>query len=223
MAVNTPHTKASDAGPTSAEVERLACGRILDDVFDRADEPADTHEQQCPYCQAARSSLRTLSEATDQIRAEDAADPTLQLNPARLTAILTIARAEMRRGRRIPLHQPRPHAGAGQPGADRTDPSLTISEQSIAEAIRHAGDQIAGLETRRCFIEVTEPDGAPTRTDPGRPSTIRARVTVSVSETSSVPALIAEFRARAMAAVSGEIGIIVAAVDVEVQDLHDAA
>ena len=58
------------------------------------------------------------------------------------------ARAEVRRGRRLPLDEP---------VADGTVSDLSVSEQTVAAAVRRAGDAVPGVEVRRCRVELGDP------------------------------------------------------------------
>lgn len=195
------------------ETTQLGCGRRIEDVWDHVDSPPDRHELTCADCQDARGSLGTLASATRELTAADAADPTLQTSPEVLDSIVAIARAEVRRGRRIPLHQPRP---------DHPVQHLLVSEQTIAGVVRHVSDLIPGLETRRCRVELAPPDEvAPGSTGSSEPARVRVDLRVSVSADLSIPETIATLRADTIAALRREIGIGVARIDVDVEDIHD--
>lgn len=127
---------------------RLGCGRDIDDVWATIDRPPSAHERQCPYCQEARASLGRLNRVIDAQRRADAAQPDLQPGPQVLSRVMEIARAEVRRGRRLPLDEP---------VADGTVSDLSVSEQTVAAAVRRAGDAVPGVEVRRCRVELGDP------------------------------------------------------------------
>ena len=127
---------------------RLGCGRDIDDVWATIDRPPSAHERQCPYCQEARASLGRLNRVIDAQRRADAAQPDLQPGPQVLSRVMEIARAEVRRGRRLPLDEP---------VADGTVSDLSVSEQTVAAVVRRAGDAVPGVEVRRCRVELGDP------------------------------------------------------------------
>ena len=118
---------------------QLGCGRDIDEVWDRIGRAPDAHERVCPYCQAARADLAGLARATQAMRDDDTTNPDLEPSPGVLDRILAVARAEVRRGRRLPLDQP---------DADATGVN-TVSEQAVTAAIRRTGDQMREVQIRR--------------------------------------------------------------------------
>ncbi len=187
---------------------RLGCGRDIDDVWSRTDQAPTVHESHCSHCQAARHSLSDLNDATQQLKSQDVQDPALHLPSELLNKVTSIARAEVRRGNRIPLHRPN----------QTQEPTLTISEQAIATVIRHASDQLPGIEASRCTARTDEDTPGSAQT----PVTIAVELYVSVSATSPIPDQITELRTKIIDALHTEIGLDAATIDVFVQDLHDA-
>lgn len=188
---------------------RLGCGRDIDEVWAHADAPPDAHELECPDCQAARASLTDLNAATRDLRSRDQDDPNLHLSADLLSKITSIARAEVRRGRRIPLRR----------GPTETEEAeLTVSEQAIATVIRHACDQSPDIEARRCQVEITDdaagldPDGV----------AIRVRLRISVAASTASPGRIEALRQEIIAAVHDSVGVTARIVDIDVEDVHDA-
>lgn len=210
--------------PTStapADTDRLGCGRHIDDVWDHLDHPPDAHEQTCPDCQTARTSLTGLATAIRQLHTADLDDPTLHTSPAVLTSIISVARAEVRRSRRIPLEPPSP---AGE---------LTISEQTIAGIVRRTSDDIAGIEARRCAVRLTDP-GTEVPNDyqatdltrslgaTANPSvTIHVRLQISIAAGLSIPGLTSELRSRIQTAIEQQVGVTAGTIDITVEDIHD--
>ncbi len=137
---------------------RLGCGRDIDDVWASIDQPPSPHERTCPFCQQARASLSRLARVIDAQRRADAASPDQQPGPQVLTRVMEIARAEIRRGRRLPLDEP---------ADDGAVSDLSVSEQTVAAVVRRAGDTVPGVEVRRCRVELGDPRVSPVGPDEG--------------------------------------------------------
>lgn len=193
----------------NSTTSQLGCGRDIDEVWANADSPPDAHERTCPDCQAARASLRELNAATHDLRSRDQADPELHLSDDLVSKISSIARAEVRRGRRIPLRN--------VPGTV-DDADLTVSEQAIAGVIRDTCDRFDDIEARRCSVEISDRrDGIDDET-----VAIRARLRVSVAASTASPGRIEELREHVIAAVRDRVGVTAQVVDIDVEDVHDA-
>ena len=193
---------------------RLGCGRDIDEVWAGIDRPPSPHEQTCPFCGAARESMRELGRVTAELRAQDEEDPDLQAGPQVIARILDIARSEARRSRRLPLSKPRPGQVVDE---------LTVSEQAVAAVVRRTGDRHGGVQVRRCSIELVDtpvPEGGTTPVEAGA-SDVRVSLRVSVGADVSIPLLSAELRAAVMAVVDEEVGMNVVGVDLVVEDVHD--
>ena len=188
---------------------RLGCGREIDEVWANADAPPNAHEMECPDCQAARASLAELNTATRELRSSEREDTSLRRSADMVSKITSIARAEVRRGRRIPLRR-------SQSGTDEAD--LTVSEQAIATVIRHTCDQLPDIEARRCSVEVVDDAAGP---DPDAVA-IRAHLRVSVAASTASPGRIEALRQEIIAAVEDQVGVTAQIVDIDVEDVHDA-
>ena len=213
-------TGTTPSPPSQTDPNRLGCGRSIDDVWAHVDLPPDPHEQTCPDCQAARHDLGDLAAATRGLVAADKADPALRLNSGAITGIFEIARAEVRRGRRIPMDQPRPGAAGDE---------LTVSEQTLANLIRRTSDEIGGLEARRCSVALSKHDplneGAPgleTRQPEtlAAPAEITVDLRISVAPNAAIPALTRLLRDRLRTAVELEVGITATVINITVEDVH---
>lgn len=230
---------------SSAELDstKLGCGRTIDDVWDRVGQPPDEHEATCSDCQAARTNLDELAQATQAMAAADVADPTLHASPSVISRILQVARAEVRRGKIIPLFHSPPH---GEPQGAASD--LGISEQTIAGVVRRTCDQMLGIEARRCHVELYVPDpghhtshgtshgtvsGAPAGplddslaetvaglTSGRRLVEVRVRLSLSVAPRVAIAPLAHDVRARVITALAEQVGVLARAVDVVVEDVH---
>jgi uncharacterized alkaline shock family protein YloU len=213
-------TGTTPTPPSPTDPNRLGCGRSIDDVWARVDLPPDPHEQTCPDCQAARHDLGDLAAATRGVVAADKSDPALRLNSSAISGILELARAEVRRGRRIPMEQPRPGAAGDE---------LTVSEQTLANLIRRTSDEIDDLEARRCAVALSEHDplneDAPELHTP-QPETLAARaeitvdLRISVAPTTAIPALTRLLRDRVRTAIEHDVGITATVINITVEDIH---
>ncbi len=194
------------------ERPRLGCGRLLDDVWDHADQPPDAHEATCPFCTEARAALVRLSAATEQLKHHDETNPDLQISTTVKTAVMNIARAEVRRTRQIPLEQPPPgHVNA----------ALRISEQAVAAVVRAAADTVTGVRARRCAVDIDkaallEPSSSP------RPGAIHVSLRIAVSATTSIPDAMVDVRHRISLQVTERVGLSITSIHIDVEDLYDA-
>lgn len=196
------------------EHPRLGCGRSIDDVWAGIDRPPDAHEAGCEQCRAARASLQTLRSITARQRTLEetaATDPDASLRPSSrvLENVLAVARAEVRRGRRIPA------------ATTELGPVL-VSEQALVTLVRLAADSVPGVRTRR--IEVTprrRTDGG-LGYDPGAPVLDAVTCRIAISPTVSVPRVSTEIRHRVTAVLSRHMSVDPGAVNIVVEDLYDA-
>lgn len=204
-----------------ASSTRLGCGRDVDQVWENLDHAPDAHELACPFCRAARTDLAGLARATRELRDVEAADPDGTPGPQVLERILTVARAEVRRGRRLPLDRT---------GVDE-DSVSTVSEQAVTAVVRRAGDRDPRVQIRRCTLVVDpDPDPGPVPLgtvegggvpEPG-PTAVRVSLRVSIGHGAPVVDVGARLRASVIEAVGREVGMDVVSVDIAVEDLHDA-
>lgn len=192
---------------------QLGCGRSIDLIWDHLDQEPDAHEATCPFCRAARTDLADLADATHRLRHDDSHDPHLQAGAEVVDRILTIARSEVRRGRRLPLLKPT---------ADQTT-SLTISEQAVTTVIRRVGDATGNVQIRRCTVRLNN-DDTMTGSLSVSPSASIVDITlrVSVSVTTVIPQVLNDLRVAITTAVDHQVGITVRSIDAIVEDLFDA-
>ena len=141
-------TGTTPTPPSQTDPNRLGCGRSIDDVWARVDLPRPARTD-LPRLPGGPARPGRSGRATRGVVAADKADPALRLDSGAITGILEIARAEVRRGRRIPMEQPRPGAAGDE---------LTVSEQTLANLIRRTSDEIDGLEARRCAVALSKHD-----------------------------------------------------------------
>ncbi|WP_049830325.1 hypothetical protein [Arthrobacter sp. RIT-PI-e] len=195
--------------PTQHERPRLGCGRDLDEVWASIDEPPSAHEQHCEDCRSARASLHHLASVTDSMREKDRTDPELQPGTRVREAIMMVARAEVRRGRRAPLAR----TGFG---------AVDISEQALTALIRFAASTLPGVRARRCSISTTGPGG--TRAPSGDPvdvTDVRITLRVALPSTMRIPPAMVSLRERVGAIVQSQTSITMKQIDIVVEDLYD--
>jgi len=189
--------------PTPQTVERAGCGRPIDELWELLGTGPDEHARTCPYCLAALASLRTVAAATAALRQADIDDSTLRPQQSVKATIMQIARAEIRRGRRLPLR-----SGVEESDAHLT---LTISEQAVADVVRSVADEFEGVRARRCEVRATGTDGS---------LAIVLRVSVGYGE--RIPVLTEVLRRAVQQGVLDRVGVEVASLDVAVEDVfHD--
>lgn len=190
---------------------QLGCGRSIDDVWLGIGRAPDRHELGCPFCGAARSDLAGLAQATAGMRKADEHDPDLRAAPEVVDRVMAIARSEVRRGRRLPLHQPT--AGSLS--------NLSVSEQAVTAVIRRVGDRGGLVQIRRCRLQVVPPD-ATARTARPSPTAVRVSLKVTVKAGTAILAVVEDLRLAIIAAVEREVGIDVQTIDIAVEDVFDA-
>lgn len=184
-----------------ADDTRLSCGRSIDDVWSRIAAPPDDHERDCPYCLEARARLLRLSEAAADLRVAEANDPDLQPEPGFTASVMSVVRAEVRRGHSLPLD------------VDE-DPGLTISEQAVVSLVWAAADTVAGVRARRCRVRLVDPDELP----PGR-TMVDVDLAVAFHPGTPLRAATEQLRARVRRIVDAEAGVEVRRVELVVEDV----
>ncbi len=183
---------------------RLGCGRTVDDVWANLDEPADAHEQTCPYCQQAHASLDDLAAATTELQVHD--EEHLQPGRELKTSVMHLVRAQVRRGRPIALIVPEPDAPV----------TLTISEQAVLGMVWAVADSQPGLRARRCSVHL-EQDQQPGHT---AAVTVTLHVVVAASHFRSLLASVSALRRRIAGRITAATGLLITAIDVIVEDLY---
>ncbi|MFD3737911.1 hypothetical protein [Streptomyces sp. NPDC058629] len=183
------------------EEERLACGRLLSDVWDAWDAGRtadDPHLLACPHCSAALGELTGLGEVVRRTCTEEPGVP--EATTAEVTArVMDLVRLELRPGRPLPL---------GEPEEDHW-----IVEAAAARLLRAAVDALPGVRAGSCRIAPLDP------ADPAGP--VHVRVEVAASLDRSLPDLADAVRARIAAVADQDIGIRLGAADVLVVDILD--
>lgn len=172
----------------------LPCGTYLDQVWTRLDRiAAETHMGHCPHCQAAAGSLRTLSQATDQLIAQPPAPP-----PDLAGRIMAVVQADLRRGRNLPLPTP--------------GHTATISEYALAAVLRYVTDHGGDLVARGCKITPV----------PDQPGHLRARLGVTVPYGPDPAPALDRLRQRIFRAADAYVGVTLEVLDIVVEDVYSA-
>lgn len=199
------------------DIPRLGCGRSIDRIWATLNQPPTAHEAQCDQCQAARTRLKGLSEATRSLREGDLHNPALKPRPGVKNAIMDLARAEVRRSKRILLHS--------------TDNGTTeISEQALSSIIRLAATTIPGIHSRRCRIEIRSaadslsgednPTGnIRTATNAGPHLIVNLRVAAAAGI--DIPRTVDALRREIGKAIPAGVGISAGTINITVEDLYD--
>ncbi|MFD4974817.1 hypothetical protein [Streptomyces sp. NPDC058424] len=206
MALDDPHAQPSeppgDDGPPDppaiddaaplADDEALACGRLLSQAWEQAQDAtptADPHTTSCPQCREAVEGLARLNAATRALRAKD--PPGLQ---ALTDRVMSIVRAEVRLGRLLPL-------------AD-TMLDLLIAESAAAKALRHAADTVPGARAVSC------------RLVPAGGTGVQVTMTLAAALDRPLPDRVNQVRRSIINAAVQALGMDVTAVDIVVVDVE---
>jgi uncharacterized alkaline shock family protein YloU len=195
MALDGP--RARPFGPPAAEGppfegdEVLSCGRLLSRVWERARDAvpaADPHTLSCPHCREAVEGLAAVSAATRALRAEDT--PGLRALAAR---VMDVVRAEVRRGRLLPL------SGGREP---------RIAESAAARVLRRAADTVPGARAATCrLVPVGEGTG------------VRVAMTLAAALDHPLPERVRQVRRSVLHSAGRDLGMAVTAVDITVVDV----
>ena len=187
-------------------IPRLGCGRSIDEAWVTINQPPTAHENGCVQCQTARASLTKLAEATRTLRDDDAEDATLRPQHAVKDAIMNVARAEVRRGRLLPVYQ------AGQGG-------ISISEQAITSVIWFGADALPGVRARRCRVHTA----LETADDPRSAGTadISVNLRIAVASGTEIPGTAEQLRQRIISMITAHVGLNAGAINITVEDFYD--
>lgn len=196
------------------EPERLGCGRLLDEIWDTIDHPPDAHQRTCEDCQRSRASLAELADVTERSRRLGESDPSQQPSPRVKTAIMAVARAEVRRGRRLPLEQAA--SDDSSTGVPVTD--LTVSDLAIARVARRMADSVRSVRARRIRVHTA----APVQAIRSAPAGVALVMRVSVDATVSIPAVVEILRRRITTAIIEQVGVEVVSIDIVVEDVYES-
>ncbi|MET8968907.1 Asp23/Gls24 family envelope stress response protein [Streptomyces hydrogenans] len=197
MAMNIPQPRDTH---DDEEPELLACGRELAAVWEQAAHPRpdDPHALTCVYCRQAVADLEHLRAAA---LPPDTAPSSGIDTSALARRVMEVVRLELRPGRDLPLGE--------------VDEDSWIYESVAARTLRSAAEEVAGVRAGSCRI-----------TPPGtRSAPVRGPVTVCVDITAEygcdLTAVSRAVRDSLAHAARERLGLALAAVDVNVTDLHD--
>ncbi|GAA2566241.1 MULTISPECIES: Asp23/Gls24 family envelope stress response protein [Streptomyces] len=207
MAMNTgaelPEPGTGPGGAREpADDERLACGRLLSEVWESGEAGADDpHLRACPYCSAAVRQLDLLGAAVRE--AGGGREP--EWDAGALTErVMDVVRVELRPGRPLPLGE--------------RDEDLWVREAMAAKTLRAAAETVPGVRAGSCRIRPAESGGSPSR------GAVRVRLEVVVPLTPRLPDLAERIRSRVHGAADDALGLPVDHVDVHITDVvADAA
>lgn len=181
-------------------LDRLGCGTAIDEIWESIDQPPNEHQAGCPQCQAARASLQQLVEMTQDLRSQDVEAPSERPSDRVKLAVMRVAKAEVRRGRRLTV-------------VEDSDGGIEISEQTLAAVVRFACDTVPGVHARRCQV-MLDSTGATSRA-------VAVMVRVALHSQIDMGSTTAQVRTRVRAVLSAQAGLQAERVDVLVEDLYD--
>ncbi|WP_432130351.1 Asp23/Gls24 family envelope stress response protein [Streptomyces tendae] len=186
-----------------SEDERLACGRLLSEVWEAGEGGADDpHLRACPHCSAAVRQLDLLGAAVRGAADGGGREP--QWDAGALTErVMDVVRLELRPGRPLPLGE--------------REEDLWVREAMAAKALRAAAETVPGVRAGSCRIRPAESGGSPSR------GPVRVRLEVVVPLTPGLRDLAEEVRRRVRGAADDALGLPVDHVDVHITDVADPA
>ncbi|MFE0805629.1 Asp23/Gls24 family envelope stress response protein [Streptomyces sp. NPDC058812] len=192
---------ANGTADGSQDDERLACGRMLSEVWEAREEGADaTHRRACPHCAAAVRQLDLLGAAVRG--AGSGREP--EWDAGALTErVMDVVRLELRPGPPLPLGE--------------REEDLWVREAMAAKALRAAAETVPGVRAGSCRIRPAEAGGAPAR------GPVRVRLEVVVPLAPGLRQLAEEIRRRVRGAADEALGLPVEDVDVHITDVTDPA
>ncbi|MFF4471605.1 Asp23/Gls24 family envelope stress response protein [Streptomyces sp. NPDC001599] len=185
-----------------AEDERLACGRLLSEVWEAGEGGADDpHLRVCAHCSAAVRQLDLLGAA---VRGASGGGREPEWDAGALTErVMDVVRLELRPGRPLPLGE--------------REEDLWVREAMAAKALRAAAETVPGVRAGSCRIRPAESGGSPSR------GPVRVRLEVVVPLTPRLRDLAEEVRRRVRGAADDALGLPVDHVDVHITDVTDPA
>jgi len=170
----------------------------LSDYLDRDMLPADPTIDESPECQRVLRSLRRVrSLAAPLLEADEAA--VTSLDQGWIRGIMENIGREAKAGRDIPF------AAADERAA------LVITEGTVRGIVRGAGDRTPGVLVGRCVLEGDV-------TTAGEPVTLR--VTVSIGWGRPMAEAVAQFRDEVGTSLRQHTDLVVAGLDIVIDDLH---
>lgn len=188
----------------------LGCGRSLDSIWEALEFGPDAHQKECPYCQEAWLHASSVEEATRELRDSDVEDTTLSLDSNFTRKVMDIARAEIRRGRKIPILE-------GPAG------NVTVSEQTLTALVRSALEDMPEVHARRCRIDISmrEPSAAGENTVLRTGETMKIDLRVATLSTVEIRQTAEKARQLITQKLMGSLGTRIDAVNITVEDIFN--
>ncbi|MEU9405817.1 Asp23/Gls24 family envelope stress response protein [Streptomyces fuscichromogenes] len=174
--------------------ELLPCGRLLSRAWaDWETQADDAHPRTCPHCREAVRGLDELESAVRGLRTETADTGSYDAEPL-TRRIMDVVRLELRPGRPLPL---------GEPSED-----LRIMEAVAARTLRAAAETVPGVRAGSCRLLDVPEDG-----------TVEVRLDIHAPTGVPLPDLAARVREQVGQAADRALGMVLAAVHIQVTDL----
>ncbi|MFG3125710.1 Asp23/Gls24 family envelope stress response protein [Streptomyces sp. NPDC048201] len=196
----TTHTDPPDrATGSDGDDERLACGRLLSEVWDAWEQGTpDPHRAACPHCAGAVRELTLLETTVRELREDSVPDDTGYDASALTRRVMDVVRMELRPGRPVPLGD--------------EDEDLWVMEAVAARTLRAAAETVTGVRAGSCRI-------APPETSARGEVTVRLEVHAPVGV--PLEEVAEEVRRRVAGAARLRLGLRPASVDIRITDLVD--
>jgi uncharacterized alkaline shock family protein YloU len=181
----------------------------LGDYLDSGRTPRDPSIESSPGCLIALESLERLRNSAWAMLEDDAASST-EGDTAWLSRVMGSISREARRGRDIPIAATGPSDSALS-AASPSVTELSVTEGSVRGLIRAAADGVGGAVIGRCTLvgDVTVP---------GEPIIVEIAADVAWGET--LPEVAHEMRDRIRAALALHTELVLAEINVTIQDIH---
>jgi hypothetical protein len=203
MAMNTGPDRPEprhgfDGTGATADDARLACGRMLSDVWAAwEDGTSDAHVRTCPYCAQAVQQLKALGAAVREAHGEQGQDRDASPLTER---IMDVVRLELRPGRPVPLGE--------------REEDVWIMEAMAAKSLRAAAETLPGVRAGSCRIQPAASDGDGPARGP-----VQVGLEVVVPLTTSLPYLAEQIRRQVRLAADATLGLPVESIDIHITDL----
>nr|WP_233913843.1 Asp23/Gls24 family envelope stress response protein [Arthrobacter polaris]UIK89467.1 Asp23/Gls24 family envelope stress response protein [Arthrobacter polaris] len=192
------------------DTPRLGCGRSIDQIWAGMEQPPTAHEQHCQQCQTAKAQLERLQKATRTLAHNDQQDPELKPRTRVTNGIMDVARAEVRRGRRLLVRT-------------TENGTIEISEQALISLIRVAATKVPGIHSRRCRIEIDAGTGSQTEKSwcPVPATRVVINLRVAAAAGIEIPAAVKALREQISKILPASMGVKAGAINITVEDLYD--
>ena len=196
MAMSTPN-------PPDGTDRSLDCGRDPIEVVDRARSGRSTsHEQGCPFCQAAIEADGVARTAATELVAAEREN---RVPDTLLPNIMSSVWSDLRRSTMIPL--------ATDTG------SAFVADHTIAAVIEYALDQLTDLRIHTCAARLMPAEPNPVSA-PAAAGTIAIEVTAAAAYNTDVRAVATQVRELARSTVAEQFGWAAEPVDIDIVDVY---